>query len=87
MRQFGMDEFARDREDQVGLEQRINDALSMIASKFGNVSPLVGSVNGASGGCTLLPEKSTHSRKWAISSPPIPRVISQHFGARHLLAE
>jgi hypothetical protein len=34
-----------------------------VSSKFGNVNPLVGSVTGATGGCTLLPEKSTHSRK------------------------
>ena len=31
--------------------------------KFGNVKLLVGSVTGATGGCTPLPEKSTHSRK------------------------
>jgi hypothetical protein len=34
-----------------------------VASKFGNVNPLVGSVKGATGGCTPFPAKSTHSRK------------------------
>src|SRR5580700_1231594 len=46
-----------------------------VASKFGNVNWLVGSVSGASGGCAEFPEKSTHSRKWQISSPPILNVI------------
>src|SRR5580693_8092594 len=34
-----------------------------LASKLGKCNPLVGSVNGAIGGCTPLPAKSTHSRK------------------------
>src|ERR1700722_3236171 len=46
-----------------------------VASKFGKVNWLVGSVRGASGGCAAFPEKSTHSKKWQISSPPILSVI------------
>jgi transposase len=42
---------------------------------------LVGSVSGAIGGCTPLPEKSTHSRKWQISSPPsVLKDLSHSFG-------
>src|SRR5580693_9825876 len=45
------------------------------ALKSGKVKPFVGSVNGAIGVATPLPEKSTHSKKWHISSPPILSVI------------
>src|SRR5580658_5858629 len=44
-------------------------------SKFGNSGRPFAAANGASGGCTEFPEKSTHSKKWHISSPPIPNVI------------
>src|ERR1700759_1419868 len=47
----------------------------LVALKSGKVRPFVGSVNGATGVDTPLPEKSTHSKKWHISSPPIPSVI------------
>src|ERR1700691_6751989 len=46
-----------------------------LLKKSGNVSPEMGSLNGATGCCTLLPAKSTHSRKLATSSPPIPKTI------------
>src|SRR5580693_2629691 len=45
------------------------------ASKFGNSGSPFAAGNGARGGCTELPAKSTHSKKWHISSPPILSVI------------
>src|SRR5580658_4114380 len=45
------------------------------ASKFGNSGSPFAAANGARGGCTEFPEKSTHSKKWHISSPPILSVI------------
>ena|ERR1700684_159371 len=45
-----------------------------MVKKLGNVRPV--SETGATGGCTPLPAKSTHSRKCATSSPPMPIVTS-----------
>jgi hypothetical protein len=46
-----------------------------VMSKFGNAGSPFAAANGAFGGCTAFSEKSTHSRKWHSSSPPILSVI------------
>jgi hypothetical protein len=70
--QIRVHEFAPNREHQAGLQLPVQPFYR----RAGKLRPREGaSVNRASGGCTPLPAKSTHSSAWASSSPPMPTGI------------
>jgi hypothetical protein len=71
--EFGIDEFARDGKDQARLNQA-GRLQRWVCEKIWKRQALVR--HRCCSGCTAFPAKSTHSRKWATSSPPMPRVIS-----------
>jgi len=60
--------------DQVGIPLAANLVWTFTTGTIPKVTSTI-PVNGATGACTPLPAKSTHSRKCATSSPPMPSVI------------
>ena len=86
MRQFRMDEFARDREDQVGLEQRIDDALRSERVEVRKGEP-VGRVGQRSNRRLHAIAREIHPlQEMGDLVAADPQRDLQHFGALHLLA-